>query len=134
MAFKYHQNGSDTQYRIASLINGSISAWMKFTDPVVEYPELCVLEVLHQDGTTTLEYERAVHTISVGRDGNLLYFPKDIPIARMWIRSNTGMAYKVPSKLLEKDGKLYILIPGNIQNVSIVGDMYFNKVYWMSIG
>lgn len=133
MAFNYSRKAGDKQYRIVSLMNDTISPWTDFTDPKVEYPEQCVLEVEHEDGSCTVEYERAIRTYSVGRNGNQLFLSRDVPIARMWLRSSCGMMYKVPAGLPERDGKIYILIPGGMQNVSLCGDIYFNKVYNLTI-
>lgn len=133
MAFNYVKKAGDKQYRIVSLMNENIGPWTNFSAGTVEYPEQCVLEVEHEDGSTTVEYERGVRTISVGYNGNQLFFPREIPIARMWIRSAGGMLYKVPAGLPERDGKIYVLIPGGIQKVSLCGDAYFNKVYNLTI-
>lgn len=133
MAFNYMKKEGDKQYRIVSLMNEVISPWTEFTETTVEYPEQCVLEVEHGDGLCTVEYERGVRMIAVGRDGNQIYLPKDVPIARMWIRGSSGMAYKVPAGLPERDGRIYILIPGGPHNVTLGGDIYFNKVYSFTI-
>ena len=132
MAFNYSKKAGDKQYRIVSLMNDNVGPWTEFTEGKVEYPELCVLEVEHEDGTCSVEYERSTRTFAVGRNGNQLFVSKDIPIARMWIRSG-GMMYKVPAGLPERDGKLYILIPGGIHNIALGGDIYFNKVYRLTI-
>jgi hypothetical protein len=132
MAFNYPKKDGDKCYRLVSVMNETIGPWMEFEGSNVEYPEQCVLEVEHADGTLTVEYERSVRMVSVGRDGNQLFFPKDIPVARMWARSG-GMMYKVPAGLKERDGMIYMLIPGGAQSVIMGGDKYFNKVYALSI-
>ena len=132
MAFTYQRQEGDKQYRVVSVMNEASGPWTDFVENSVEYPEQCVLEVMLDNGKTDIKYERSVRTVSVGRNGNQLFFPKDIPVARMWVRSG-GMMYKVPAELKEKDGKVYVLIPGGIQNVTLCGDEYFNKVYALSI-
>ena len=63
----------------------------------------------------------------------MLYFSREIPTARIWARVG-GMAYKVPAVLREKDGNVYLLIPGGTQNVELFGDEYFSKAYSLSMG
>ena len=132
MAFNYQKRGNEKHYRLVSLMNDTIGPWTEFEGPRVEYPEQCVLEVEYEDGSLAVEYERGVSVVSVGRDGNQLFFSKEIPVARMWVRNASGMMYKVPSGLKERDGKVYMLIPGGVQSVVICGDKYFNRVYSMS--
>lgn len=132
--FKYQRKAADRKHRIVSLMNEAISEWMEFQNDVVEYPEQCVLEVEKEDGTRTIEYERAVRVVTVGCDGNMLYLAQEIPVARLWLRSAGGMAYKVPSVLMEKDGNAYMLIPGGTQNAVLFGDEYFSRAYSLSMG
>lgn len=134
LIFKYQKKTGDKQYRIVSLMNETISEWMDFQDETVEYPEQCVLEVAHGDGSRTVEYERSTRTVGVGRDGNQLYLAREIPTARLWVRAGNGMGYKVPSALMEKDGNVYMLIPGGTQNAVLYGDEYFSKAYSLSMG
>ena len=129
MAFNYTKKDGDKCYRLVSMMNDTIGPWMEFEGQKVEYPEQCVLEVEHMDGSQSVEYERAVSMVIVGRDGNQVFFAREIPVARMWVRNTGGMMYKVPAGLKERDGKVYMLIPGGLQNVTISGDKYFNKVY-----
>ncbi len=134
LLFKYLKNAGDKQYRIVSLMNETIGEWTDFQGETAEYPEQCVLEVRHSDDTCTVEYGRATRVVSVGRDGNLLYLASEIPTARLWVRGGKGMAYKVPSTLMQKDGNAYLLIPGGTQNVVLFGDEYFSKAYSLTMG
>lgn len=134
MLFKYQKKDGDVQYRIVGLRVETASDWSVFQGSTVEYDEQCVLEVEHSDGSCTIEYERAPRMVAVGRDGNMLYLAKEIPTARIWARVGDGMGYKVPTTLMEKDGNVYMLIPGGTQNVVLFGDEYFSKVYCMAMG
>lgn len=132
--FKYQRKAGDKKYRIVSLMNDAVSEWMEFQNDTVEYAEQCVLEIEKEDDTKVVEYERAVRVVPVGRDGNMLFLAQEIPTARLWVRVGSGMAYKVPSTLMEKDGNRYMLIPGGTQNVVLFGDEYFSRAYSLSMG
>lgn len=135
LLFKYKRKPEDKRYRFVSLVLDVIDDWKDFAEAVsVEYPGECVLEVEHTDGTYTVEYDRPVRTVSVGRDGNMLYVTIEIPRARLWLRDNKGMEYKVPSTLRVEDGNAYMLIPDGIQNVVLFGDKYFSRAYCLTMG
>lgn len=130
MLFKYTYHDGDKRYRLVSLVRNIISEWKELPQGTeIEYPEECVLEVERSDGSRELYYERAMRIVSVGRSDNMLYIDSDIPVARLWIRDNNGMEYKVPSTLKVEDGNSYMLIPDGTLNVVLFGDEYFSKVY-----
>lgn len=132
MAYKYQKKDGDKQYRQVSVLSENYGPWTEFAGNTVEYPEQCVLEVMHEDGSCSVERERSPYAVNVGRNGDQLFFDKNIPAARMWVRCGS-MMYKVPSGLKEKDGKVYVLIPGGVQNVTLCGDEYFSKAYVLEV-
>lgn len=133
MALNYMKKDGDKRYRQVSLINEVVGPWTEFDEARVEYPEQCVLEVEHADGSCTQEYERGAAIVNVGRDGSQLFLAKTVPLARVWVQGSDSMMYKVPAGLPERDGKVYLLIPGGTHSVSLCGDKYFNKAYKLSI-
>ena len=134
MSLTYEKQPDDKQYRLVSLMVENVGPWMDFTDKIVDYPEKCVVEVMHEDGTTSVEYELSKEIKTVGVLGNKIFFKEeDIPVARMWLQSKGGMRYKVPFVQTDKDGRVYILIPHQLKDVALCGDRYFDKVYALSI-
>ncbi len=135
LLFKYPYHEGDKQYRLVSLMRDVASEWKELPQgTVVEYPEECVVEVEHIDGSSKIHYERDMRIVSVGRSGNMLYLDKVIPRARLWIRDNNGMEYKVPSELKVEDENAYMLIPDGTLNVVLFGDKYFSKAYFLKMG
>lgn len=133
MPYTYKKQSGDKQYRMVSLMVENLGDWLDFTEEKVEYPEQCVLEILREDKTTRIEYERIPQGVSAGIMENTVFLPAEIPVARLWIRGAGGMMYKVPAGIKAVDGRTHILIPGGIQNVTLCGDEYFNRVYAVSI-
>lgn len=136
MNFKYRCRPGDKMYRIVSLVLDKADEWASISEcSEIEYEEMCVLEI-KRDGEAkpVIEYERQKRTFFVGRDGNMLYLPQEIPVARLWIRAANGMVYKVPDVLREQDGNVYMLIPGGTHNAVLFGDEYFSKAYAAEMG
>ena len=135
LTFKYQRQSGDRQYRQVALLAEEAEEWKDFQGSTVEYSEWCVLEVRREgQEKPQIVYERATRNVSVGRDGDHLYLSRDIPTARLWLRTGDGMTYKVPSNLREKDGHVYLYIPGGTQNTVLFGDEYFSKAYCLTMG
>lgn len=135
LLFKYDPKDDDKRCRMVSLLNATIGEWKELQkDESMEYPEECVLEVEHIDGSCSIEYGRNVRLVKVGYNGSLLYLDRSIPRARLWIRDGKGMEYKVPSELKVADSNAYMLIPDGILNAELFGDKYFSRVYSFEMG
>lgn len=135
LTFKYQRQNGDEQYRIVSLLKEVASEWTDFQGSTVEYSEQCVLEIRRKgQEKPEIAYERITRNVTVGRDGDQLFLAQGVPTARIWLRTGDGMRYKVPARLLEKDGYLYMYVPGGTQNAVLFGDEYFSKAYCLTMG
>lgn len=131
----YTRKENDKAYR---RINIAVAANPKFTEfneagEQVGYPDTAVvLEVLRNDGSTELYYDGAVGSATYKADGiDKFCMNNYVPISRLWVRRSdgTGIPYKIPGNLPEKDGLVTVLVPFGVHNAEIAGDKYFEKIY-----
>ena len=125
----YAKKEDDVKYRRINTANLEEEEFVDFTSDYVDYYEGCVLEVMRRDGTTHIEYGQERRTVRINADGDCLYFPLDLPRARLWLKDLNGIFYKVPAKLLERERNAYVQIPGGLRNIQLCGDPYFEAVY-----
>lgn len=130
---RYTKKADDVQYRKVNTANLKEEDFHNFTSNDVDYPEGVVIEVRRQNGTTHIEYGLGRKKVSINHDGNCLYFPLDLPTARLWLKDLTGIYYKVPMELREQDGNAYVLIPEGVRQTQLCGDSYFEAVYELII-
>lgn len=125
----YRRTGNDEKYRWVSLKVDREPEYERFTGDELNYRPDCVLEILKKDGTTVIEYERERLAISVRKVGNMIHLPHAVPTARLWVRGNGEMAYKVPSGLKQQDSDQIFMVPAGAVNAELFGDRYFEAVY-----
>ena len=126
---RYTQKKGDVKYRRINTANLEEEEFSDFLSEYVDYHEGCVVEVLRNDGSTHIEYNGKRKNVRINSDGDCLYFPLDLPRARLWLKDLDGIYYKVPMKLKEQDLNAYVKIPGGFSNVQLCGDPYFEAVY-----
>jgi len=136
---EYIKKSDDKQYRKVNLNQTGVPKYTDFVsdNQSVTYPANTVLEILRYDGTTHLEYDGGGirKTVNYALSGSQIRLSADIPLARLWVRDNTGLLYKVPSHLpadeaaLPSGGYVSFALAGHAGTVSLVGDKYFDMVY-----
>lgn len=126
---RYTKKEDDVKYRRINTANLEEEEFGDFTSDYVDYHQGCVLEVLCRNGTTHIEYGLERKIVRINSDGDCLYFPLDLPRARLWLKDMDGIYYKVPMKLLERDQNAYVLVPEGFRNTQLCGDPYFEAVY-----
>ena len=132
---EYTRTNRDKAYRKVNITATANPKFVDFKEPgeVVNYPNMAVvLEVLHYDGTTELYYEGAQGSVA-NKAGSPDTFGiiSNVPTARLWVcrTDGTGIPYKIPENLPQKDGLALVLVPAGTRDMEIVGDKYFEKVY-----
>lgn len=131
----YERKEREKAYRRVNITAAANPKFTDFNEPgeLVSYPDAAVvLEVLREDGTTELHYNGAVGTATYKAGGtNQFLMSKSVPITRLWVRKSdgTGIPYKIPAGLPEKDGLMEVLVPCGTLEMEIVGDKYFEMVY-----
>ena len=131
----YTIKNRDKAYRKVTITASANPKFVDFKEPgeVVPYPNTSVvLEVLHHDGTTELYYEGAQGTATYKAVGpDKFGINSNVPTTRLWVTrtDGTGIPYKIPENLPQKDGLALVLVPAGTHDMEIVGDKYFEKVY-----
>lgn len=132
---QYTRKPGDKAYRKVSI---TAAGTPRFTDFVVSgelisYPDVAVvLEVLRDDGTTKLYYDRDPAPASCKAiTMDTFCISQGVPTERLWIRRSdgTGIPYKVPSGLKLQNGLPVFQVPCGTANMEVCGDQYFEKVY-----
>lgn len=132
---QYTRKPGDKAYRRVNITAAGTPQFTEFTmaGELVSYPDVAVvLEVLRDDGTTHLYYDRDPAPASCKAiGGDSFCISKGVPTERLWIRrvDGTGIPYKVPGGLALKDGMPVFKVPCGTANMEICGDQYFEKVY-----
>lgn len=132
---QYIRKPGDKAYRRVNITAFGTPKFTEFTAAAepVSYPDTAVvLEVLREDGTSELHYERAPGPVSykaIGKDKFCI--SRGVPTERLWLcRSDgTGIPYKVPSQLSEENGLAVFHVPCGTNGMELFGDQYFAKVY-----
>lgn len=142
MSMRYTRRSGDVEYRRVPLTKTDVPEYIKFNmdGQSVDYSEDVVLEVRTQDGTEHLVYDTKGTKMAVTickKEGNkyLVTVPAT-HAARLYIRDEKGMEYKIPGGLPPYKGSTgplpntcCFLIPKQTGGLQVMGDKYFNKVY-----
>lgn len=131
----YTKQNRDKAYRKVTITASANPKFVDFKEPgeQVPYPNVAVvLEVLHHDGTTELYYEGAQGSATYKASGpDKFEIHNAVPVTRLWVRrtDGTGIPYKIPDNLPQKNGLAQVQVPAGTHEMEIVGDKYFEKVY-----
>ncbi|MCI6488282.1 MAG: hypothetical protein MSA25_09565 [Clostridiales bacterium] len=131
---QYIRRPNDVQFRRVLLTKSDEPEFENFTSDsqLINYPDTAVLEIRQNDGKTRLEYglseKKSVNYLK--RSGQIC-LSSSVPTARLWVRDNAGgVEYKVPTGLPSgTDGNIRFLLPECGNDVVLIGDKYFCKVY-----
>lgn len=127
----YLKKGNDVQYRWVSLNNEKVPAFLNFESGSVPFKADCVLEIRKADGTTVIECEGSLNSVSANRKNNSILLPKSLPTGRLWVRelNRSGIAYKIPNILEIRDENQVFEVPAGADKVEVFGDKYFSAAY-----
>lgn len=135
---EYIRRPGDKAYRRVHLFVTGVPEFISFSHGTerIPYGDEEVLEVLTEDGTTSLHY----HTDQ--RQPIYYNFPDKEVLkitcngilqicARIWVVNQGSLVrYKLPTTLpLGKDNKLSATVPGITGDTRLDGDAYFNRVF-----
>lgn len=135
----YTRRSGDVAYRKVLLNQNTVPEYTNFTSDgeTIQYSAGVVLEILRDDNTERLEYDHnqgQKKTVRYLRNGQKFMILSDMEnvSARLWIRDEQGMEYKIPSNLPREtsnfaNGCVYFMAPAASGNLTIVGDKYINK-------
>lgn len=140
----YKRHDGDVKFRRVSVFYSNLPNYEPFVseDQTIQTNSGVCIEVLREDGTTSVVYPGEDRTTSVypGEDRTTVYYnadlknfylPSSIPPQHLWVRrcDGSGMAYKVPSELPVDAGRTCFTVPGGTAQVELFGDKYFEAVY-----
>lgn len=141
---EYVIRNGDTQYRLVNVMSETVPEFRPapHVGQRIAYTENQVLEIMHEDGTTELEYnnDRGRTEVRCELVGNqpLCYKLNVEPryTARMWLEVD-GMRYKIPGRLQpyvdaakHRWDKTCVFLVGNgLDHFRIVGDRYIEKLF-----
>jgi hypothetical protein len=130
----YRRNSGDSMYRTVSIQTDMIPPYQNFetSDDVVQYTDMQILEILRENGTEKMIYEKGVEIVNYTvKTVDKLTIPSGIPLARMWVRRSDGIGipYKVPNGLPAAGSTVDIQISSDAREMEPCGDKYFSMVY-----
>ena len=128
----YNRRPGDVKFRIVSLRSSNMKQFADFDGDKVTYPaENAVVEVMDSQGNCHVRYDQEPVPITIHREADKIFFSDRIPKERLWVRfkDGTGIAYKVPNKLMVREGHAYLLIPGGANKVELFGDKYLSAAF-----